>query len=356
MKTPNQLKLLVISLLLISTSSCKHRGNIEKDNNLVKAEIVMLESSEKIVSYPGKVIAASDVNLSFRIAGPISKINVVQGQKVKKGDILARIDERDYKIQLSATEAEYKQIKAEADRVIELYKRGSATENDHDKAFYGLQQITAKYSAHKNALADTKLKAPFDGYIQKVFFESSETVGAGMPVLSMVSSSSPEIEINLPASDFVKREDFKETYCTVPVYGDEKIPLEYIDVAKKANLNQLYSARFLVGSTHSNKPYPGMMANVFIKYISTDTNLYSIPVTAVFEKDGESRVWVVSKENKLVSKTVIPKEFKKDGRVIISSGVKEGETIVIAGVKHLSEGESVKIKVSESKSNIGGVL
>lgn len=352
----NQFSIMIISLLLISIASCKPKSNIDESKNLVKAEAVKIESNERIISYPGKVIAASDVNLSFRIAGPISKINVVQGQKVKKGDILAEIDERDYKLQLSATEAEYKQIKAEAERVMELYSRGSATQNDHDKAYYGLEQISAKYSAHKNALADTKLKAPFDGYIQKIYFESSETIGAGMPVLSLVSSSAPEIEINLPASDFVKRGDFDETYCIIPAYNNEKYTLQLIDIAKKANLNQLYAARFLVVSSSKEKPFPGMSANVFIKYISHNEQYYSVPVTSIFEKEGKSYVWVINNENKLVSKMVTPSEIKKDGRVFISSGVKDGEKVVIAGVKHLTEGQSVKIKASSSKTNVGNIL
>lgn len=347
---------MALALIPMAFSSCGMNQDIDESKNLVKAETVKKENTETIVSYPGKIIPASDVNLSFRIAGPIAKVNVVQGQKVSKGDILAEIDERDYKLQLSATEAEYKQIKAEAERVIELYKRGSATQNDHDKAFYGLQQITAKYTAHKNSLADTKMRAPFDGYIQKIFYEASETIGAGMPVLSMISSASPEVEINIPSRDYVRRSGFKNAYCTIDVFEGDKFPLQYIDVAKKANLNQLYSTRFLVKSSGKNIPAPGMSANVFITFASQNAEALSIPVTSIFEKDGKSCVWVIGKGNKLSLRTVTPSEFKKDGRVIISEGLSEGETVVIAGVKSLSEGMTVKIKEPASKTNVGGIL
>ena len=151
---------------------------------MVKTETVKNYENELQVTYPGRVKAAADVDLAFRVAGPIIRIPVQVGSFVRKGEVIAEIDPRDYELQYKATEAEYKQIKSEAERVIELYNRKSVPENDYDKAVYGLQQITSKYNAHKNALKDTRLVAPFDGYIQKKYFDTDETVAAGMPVIS----------------------------------------------------------------------------------------------------------------------------------------------------------------------------
>jgi len=88
----------------------------------------------KTATFPGKVKPASEVNLAFRISGPIAKIHVREGQFVRKGELLAEMDQRDYQLQLAATEAEYTQIKAEAERVIKLYEKQSVSENDYDKA------------------------------------------------------------------------------------------------------------------------------------------------------------------------------------------------------------------------------
>jgi multidrug resistance efflux pump len=111
--------------------------------------------------------------------------------------------------------------------VIELHKRGSVTPNEYDKAVYGLQQISAKYDAHKNALADVKLTAPFDGYVQQRFYGAGETVGAGMPVLSMREATTPEVEINIPSSEFIRRGEFDEFTCTVNIYPDKVYSLEW---------------------------------------------------------------------------------------------------------------------------------
>ena len=117
--------------------------------------------------YPGKIKAASDVQLAFRVAGPILRFNAEVGEFVKKGEVLAEIDPRDYRLQYEATKAEYTQVTEESDRVIELYHRKSVPVNDYDKAVAAKQRIASLYHANLIALNDTKLKAPFDGYVQK---------------------------------------------------------------------------------------------------------------------------------------------------------------------------------------------
>ena len=84
---------------------------------------------------------------------------------MSKGQLLAELDPRDYQLQYNATRAEYSQVKGESDRVIELYRRGSVSVNEYDKAVAAKKRITALYNVHRNALNDTRLKAPFDGYI-----------------------------------------------------------------------------------------------------------------------------------------------------------------------------------------------
>lgn len=80
-----------------------------------------------------------------------------------------------------------------------------------------MQQITSKYNAHKNALKDTRLVAPFDGYIQKKYFDTDETVAAGMPVISMIDTRYFEVEIDVPSSDYVRRHLFNRFTASCPM-------------------------------------------------------------------------------------------------------------------------------------------
>ncbi len=335
--------------VLVLCSACTHTGEKQEAVRSVKCDTAKLVGGYVEQSqYPGRVKAASEADVAFRVAGQIQQIAVSQGQFVRKGTVIARLDDRDYRTQLAATEAEYNRIKAEADRVIELYKKQSATPNDYDKAVYGLQQITAKLEAHRNALEDTRLKAPFDGYIQKRHFDAGETVSAGFPIVSMISSETPEVEINIPTADFIRRGEFRSATATIDIYPDQVYHLELIGINQKANLNQLYTTRFRIEG--SPRPAPGMAAMVTIDYNTSTDALVQIPLSAL----NEDTVWVVE-QNKVIRKPVTVKKLKSNGTVLVN-GLVDGEIVVSGGTNSLKEGQQVEILPGISETNQGGIL
>lgn len=350
--------LFIVTAAMVSGCS-RAKTYLEEAVQTVKADTARIYGEKPKVVFPGKIKAAADVNLSFRVAGPIAGVHVVAGQHVRKGQTIAEIDPRDYAIQLSATEAEYQQIRAEAERVIELHGKGSATPNDRDKAVYGLRQITAKRDAHQNALADTRLAAPFDGYVQKVFFTAGETVGAGMPVLSMIDAGSPEVEINIPSSEYIRRDRFESYACEVDIYSGRVFPLELIGITQKANMNQLYTVRLRMKGGAAQMPSPGMVTLVTIQYKPEESTLVYIPYAALFEAqtDASASVWVYDPAGRTVTaRRVSPYRLLNDGTVIIAGGLAAGEIVVTAGVHSLEEGEKVQLLPPASKTNVGGLL
>ena len=272
--------------------------------------------------------------------------------------MLAELDPTDYQVQLDATEAEYKQIKAEAERVMALYKDNGTTPSANDKAVYGLKQITAKYQHHKDQLGYTRLYAPFSGYIQKRLFEAHETIGAGMPVLSMISSGAPEVEINLPAAEYIRREQFDQYYCTFDIYPEQTYLLKLISVTPKANANQLYTMRLQLLADKQPIPSPGMNTMVTIRCDSDSPRNLSVPGNAILQKNGKACVFVYNpSDNKVSSREVTVVRLMSDGRSIITSdGLKPGDLIVSAGIHYIENGEIVKPLPVASETNIGGLL
>lgn len=353
-----KLIMLTLSACMLGFSACRtpHKENKEKPLT-VKVDTVRTYGSELSVTFPGKIKAAEDVNLAFRVSGTLLRVPAEAGRRVKKGDLLAEIDPRDYRIQLAATEAEYNQVKAEAGRIIELYGKKSVPENDYDKAVYGLQQVTAKYEAHRNALQDTRLTAPFDGYVQKKLYDKDETVSAGMPVVSLISAGRFEVEIHIPASDYLRQHQFSNYTAVLEIMPGQVFPLELIDIARKANANQLYTMRFRLGEVPHVNLAAGMTAEVAIHYLPGGNSLYRLPVSAAFENGGNTYVWIYSPDTRRVhARQVVPQELTKDGSLILSEGAAAGEVVVSAGVHSLEEGMEVEVLPPASETNIGGVL
>ncbi|MDR3194402.1 MAG: efflux RND transporter periplasmic adaptor subunit, partial [Tannerella sp.] len=292
-----------------------------------------------------------------RVAGTIERIPYAEGTFVRKGSVVAELDARDYEVQAAATEAEYSQVKADAERVIELHKRGSATKSEYEKAVYGLEQITAKYDHHKNRLADTRMTAPFDGYIRERLHEAGETVGAGMPVLSMIGSGEWQIEISLPIQDYTRRSEFERFEAVLSTAPDTLLALEELELTPKGNAAQLYRMRFRIRQPGRIALAAGMSAEVILSYRVKEESVCEIPVSAMFERDDRPYVWVFTSENEpLEARPVKVSEVRRSGNLVITEGLKDGERIVTAGVHSIRDGMKVKSLPAASKTNIGGLL
>ena len=353
------LPFLIVALLTSGIiTSC---GEQTKDKNkikTVKTDTVRTEGSQTLLQYPGKVKAAEDVSLAFRVSGTIRKIYVQDGQAVKTGQLLAELDPTDYQIQLDATEAQYKQVKSEAERVIALYNDGGTTPVAYDKAVYGLKQITALYEHHKDELSYTKLYAPFCGFVQKHLFESHETVGAGMPVLQLVGQGTPEVEINLPAAEYIRREQFGNYQCTFDIYPGKVYPLKLIGITHKANSNQLYTMRLRLETEGLPVPSAGMNTMVSILLNDGESNELMVSSNALLQENGRSCVFVYHPETGTVqSEEVSILRLTGDGHSIITSpSLKPGDIVVTAGVHSIRNGEKVKPMPPVSETNVGGLM
>lgn len=344
----------MVSLMLMA--ACSKKNETVKPATTVRVEAARLTDSEGLLQYPGRVVSSNEANLSFRVAGQLKRVYVGEGDKVKAGQLIAELDDTDYRIQLKATEAEYAQIKADAERVMALYKEGGTTASNYDKARYGLDQITAKLQNHRNQLAYTKLYAPCSGKVQTRFFDDNETVGAGMPVVCLMGDGGLEVEINLPAAMYVQRDRLTGFECTFDVLPGETVPLQLISILPNANSNRLYTVRLRM-PRETGKVAAGMSTWVKARLSGEGANDVVVPATALLHKCGQTSVFLYNKEKQTVSKqNVEVVRLHSDGTAVISGGVKGGDEVVTSGVHHISDGEKVELTAPMSKTNIGGLL
>ncbi len=348
------------SIVCLATllTSCSVGEQTDTKRLVVVTEKVASAEGLTVLQFPGKVRATQDVNLSFRVSVAIEKMAADEGSHVRAGQLIAQLDDTDYRVQLSATEAEYKQVKSECERVIALHADGVTTDNDYEKAISGLEQITAKLNHHRDQVAYTRLYAPFDGYIQKRHFDASEIVAAGMPVVSAISSGALEVEINLPTTEYLRRDDFSSAYCTFDFYPDRRFEITPLSIAPKANANQLHTMRFALSATDSQQISAGMITMVSLVCSGANEcrNLLVVRRKAVFECDGETYVYKYS-QGKISRRSVKIEKLMGDGRCVISSTeIAVGDDVVAAGLRSLHDGDEVEVMNEASATNVGGLL
>ena len=348
----------LVAAMLLTACGGPQKAN-EEEVQYVKTDQAKRISDAAELSYPGKTKSSEEVNVAFRVSGPIQRILVKEGQYVQKGQLIAQMDPRDYEVQLSATQAEYEQIKADAERVIALYKEDGTTASNYDRARYGLQQITEKLAHHKNQLSDTRLYAPISGYIKSKIHESGETVSAGMPVISMFNAGDVEIEVFVPASDYARQNELLKATCSFEVTPGKEYPLEVVRVSKEANATQLYAARLRIkGGYDHQKITPGMSTMVYASYLApNEVDGVTVPTTAIDRKDGQTSVFVFDPKAGTVKRRAVEVgRIDLNGNIQVLKGLKPQEKVVCAGVRFLTDGQHVRELEKTSKANVGGLL
>ena len=198
MKTLKSFVLLLAATCLMTACGSGDKKKEEAKVHSVLTVFPLNRQETSVKNFSGVVKENSTVSLSFRTPGQIARILVKEGMAVKKGQLVASLDTKDYQIQVDVAQTRYNQTKNEVERLSKLHDSNSLSGNDYEKAVSALDQLRLNLQNAKNQLSYTQLRAPVSGTIQKVNFEQAEMVSAGMPVMDLVDTHSLEVEVNIP--------------------------------------------------------------------------------------------------------------------------------------------------------------
>ena len=329
-------------------------GGSDKKTEEVKVRSVMtvtpLSRQESAVkNFSGVVKENSTVSLSFRTPGQIARVLVKEGSRVRRGQLVATLDTKDYQLQVDAAQTQYNQLKNEVERLSKLHEANSIAGNDFEKATSGLEQVRIKLQNAKNQLSYTQLTAPVDGTIQKVNFEPSEMVSAGLPVMDLIDTRSMEVEVNIPAEVYRQLTNTTEAYCMA---AGQRYRLHKKSALAKADANQLFMVKYAIDGQLS----AGVNVDVYIEIGGSQTvSGLSIPAHAIFEDGGKTYVWVVEQGDVVKRHAITTSRVDSEGMAVVESGISASDRVVKAGVKALHDGDKVKI-VTQQNSNVGDLL
>ena len=351
-------KQVIFLLVLVFMAGCNSKPNGQDQIiRKVKIEAVREADTLEVKSFSGIIREANEVNLAFRVAGPIQKIYVKSGDYVRAGQPVAQIDRRDYEVQMQVAQAQHDQVSAEAGRVVELHNRQSVAGNDYDKAVAGEKMVAAQLKNAKDQLNDTRLLSPVSGYIQKVNFMENELVDAGMPLATLIDVGHYQVEVDIPVSLYIERDAIVSFAGIQPAVSGEQFPLQLLSYSKKASNNQLYKLQLRLNPASQPKLAPGMDIEVNISLRSGVEPMACVPLNALFNDGGKTFIWVFQSADGTVKKReVVTGKLTGDGRIRIVQGLQTDEKIVVAGVNQLNDNQKVEPIEPVSETNIGGLM
>lgn len=341
-----------VSVAAILLTSCGQKK--ETNVTTVRPVKTTVVESRSVINkdFSGIVEAVEYVKLAFRVNGQIINLPVIEGQKVKKGQVIAAIDPRDIALQYAATKSAYETAAAQVERNKRLLSRQAISVQEYEISLSNYQRAKSEYELSSNNMRDTKLTAPFDGSIEKRLVENFQRVNSGEGIVQLVNTRNLRIKFTIP-----------DAYLYLLHAKDPRFLVEFDTFKGQTFKGKL--EEYLDISTDGT----GIPVSITIDDPNFDRDLYAvkpgftctirfsadvgplvqdswtiIPLSAVFgaSEGKQMYVWVV-KDNKAYKREVTVHAPTGEAQVIISQGLKPGEEIIIAGVNQLVEGESVKV-------------
>jgi RND family efflux transporter MFP subunit len=317
--------------------------------------------------FPGKAKAAQEANLAFRVAGTLSELPVNVGDEVKAGDLLVRLDPRDYQVALSSANAQLSRAqaavnlaKSEFGRVDKIRQKdpGAVSQSmvdvkssEYDSARAQLRSAKAEVARAQDTLKYASLRAPFAGTVVEKFVDNFEDVQAKQQVIRVVDTSSIEFTIQVPEGLMVHAPKVKKAFVVFDANPGVEVPAVIKEIGKEASqTTRTYPITLSMEQPAEFKVLPGMAGKARGDHESVEKIVFEeqaeaveIPLAATFsDQPGATFVWVVDETAKTVSKRQVETGDLTDNGILVK-GLNSGEWIATAGVNTLVNGQQVRI-------------
>ncbi|MDK9706244.1 MAG: efflux RND transporter periplasmic adaptor subunit [Desulforhopalus sp.] len=310
--------------------------------------------------YTGVIHARTESHLGFRVPGKIIEKLVKDGDHVKRGQALMRLDPTDLKLAaavareaVEAARAQNNLALADGRRLRKLVAMEAASVQEYDRAKSSADATTAQLKAAvahsaqlENQVDYAVLKAEADGVIMETPADVGQVVGAGTVVIRLAHDGAREAVVNLPEGEAKVAKKFR---AVAKLYADQDqtFPAQLRELSAMADpLTRTYQARYTLSGAGENAPL-GATVTVHLDGKETDgaVKLYEIPIGALYDGGTGTSVWVVKKnpDTSIVSRQSVEVAKLGSETALISKGLKPGERILALGAHLVTEGEQVKI-------------
>jgi len=349
------MKRLLPLLLLSALSACsKEEPPPEPVRPVVSVQANPI-SEETLGRFAGNIEARYQSTLGFRVGGRIAQRHVDVGSEVQKGQLLATLDPTDQQNNVRAAQGDLARIEAQwinaqanARRQQELFDRGVGAQAQLDIAQTDLKTTNSSREQARSALSQaqdqlgySELRTDHDAVVTRWQAEAGQVVTAGQEVVTLARPDIKEAVIDLPgtlADQLPVGVEFKVASQLDPQIATTATLREIEPQAERTTRTR--RARLTLTNTPDAFRLGTAVSVTLSTAIAARTEL---PINALQEVDGKTRIWVIDQQNQTVNPREVQVVSRSDDTFVLSNGVKPGERIVSAGVNSLKPGQKVKV-------------
>ncbi len=333
----------------------------EKIIRPVKYTEVKYLGGEKIRNFSGAAKTEKIINLSFRNSGIITELNMTLGQQVKKGQLLAKLDNVQSRLNYesaletkSSAESQMNTSKLNLNRVRKLYEKGSSSLSDYEAAKNSYRNAVASFESSKRSVAIQQeqirfgyVYAPEDGVIATVNSEVDENVSPGEVIGVLNAGTAIEIELGLPESVINSVKKDMKVEVSFSAIKDETFNAMVTEVAPALDRNTSTYPVTVVVMDKDERIKSGMAANVVFEFAEHQTGKKQlvVPASAVGEDSNGPFVFIIegNKEKANVKKQKVTIGALTSEGFEVTSGLNVGQKIATAGLQMLLDQQEVKL-------------
>ncbi len=318
---------------------------------LVETRLLELPELPVRRQFPGEVRADQRAELAFLVSGPLVELPLQEGQLVEAGQLLARIDPRDFENERLGRQADLTEAQAQFERINRAFSSGAITEAERDQARARFEVAAAELALAEKRLEDSALLAPFAGRVARRLVENFENVQAGQSILLLEDIQRLEVVIQLPEQDVIRLPAGvsllgaavgEVAFESLP---GQRFPVTVKEIETRADpRTNTYRVTFGLPRPEQGSILPGMSAN-FVpgREVVEAQALFFLPVEAIQAMpDGRSYVWVLDPERSTVQRRLIEPGRLSGDSIEVLEGLQPGDRVITLGAAYLAEGARVR--------------
>jgi membrane fusion protein, multidrug efflux system len=351
----NLLRAFALLLPTALLAACGSKQPPADDVRVVRTTTVTADDGSNRSDYSGEVRARHESSVGFRVAGRIAVRLVEVGSRVQRNQPLARLDAVDAELnvgsaraQLASVRSEHAQVELDFQRAQRLFERRFISQAEFDRDRVQMEGARAKLTAAEaefalasNQHSYTVLLAPQDGIVTELRAEAGEVVQVGQAIATIAADGEREVVVGVPESRLEEIRAARELQVELWARPGKLYAGRVRELAPMTDsATRQYTARIAIVDADPAIEL-GMTAHVRIAGQRT-ADAYRLPLTALYQKNGKSFVWIVAPDSSLVQSREVEVADVAQDAVVIASGVEPGDTIVTAGVHLLFEGQHVR--------------
>lgn len=328
-----------IAIISIGLSGCtKNNGQpVSKIASIpVKVKTVDTMDDEANTSYVGTVEESVSVPTSFLTTGQAERVYISEGERVRRGQLLAELNSSNYLNMYQIALAKQKQAEDAFNRLSELYKKGSLPEIKYIEIQTSLEQAKSSTEIAQKNLNDCKLYSPIDGIVGQRSIEPGMSIIPGVTAFNIVRIDKVFIKVAIPENEISKISKGQKAIVNVSALDNEQFEGAIEEKGVMANpLSHTYDVKIAV-SNKNEKLYPGMVCNVQLELPSTSGAIL-IPLQSVqINGDGKKFVFKINPKTEKINVQFVETGSLKGSGVIVLQGLTSGDRIIVEGYQNIN--------------------